>query len=162
MAVRAARRSRWWALVLTAITTCTATFPAALARKAQARLERLGVEVRTRQAVTAMRETGRAAPLLFRYVDKGNMAVVGRGFAILDAGAVKLSGLSAWLVWAFIHIAFLPAPGNRRRVWTQWLWSYCTRQQSSQLIVEPHESQGSVQLPSQSDGDKVHATAHPQ
>ena len=255
MAVRAARRSRWWALVLTAITTCTATFPAALARKAQARLERLGVEVRTRQAVTAIdevyavigderipcrtviwtagvtpspagtwlqsptdragrvrvqpdcsvpghpevfvigdtasleqdgkplpgvaqvamqqgrfvgnviatRETGRAAPPPFRYFDKGNMAVVGRGFAILDAGAVKLSGLSAWLVWAFIHIAFLPAPGNRWRVWTQWLWSYCTRQPSSQLIVEPRGGQASGQLPSQSaeEHGKEYETAHP-
>jgi len=112
--------------------------------------------------VIAKRETGRAAPPSFRYFDKGNMAVIGRGCAILDAGAVKLSGFPAWLAWAFIHIAFLPAPGNRRRVWTQWLWSYCTRQQSSQLIVEPRKSQVPGQLPSQSDGDKVHATAHPQ
>src|SRR6266567_425027 len=111
--------------------------------------------------VIAKRETGRAAPPPFRYADKGNMAVIGRGFAILNAGVVKLSGFPAWLVWACVHIAFLPALGNRRRVWTQWLWSYCTRQRSSQLIVEPRESQGSVQLPSQSDGDKVYATAHP-
>ena len=112
--------------------------------------------------VITQRETGRAAPPPFRYFDKGNMAVIGRGCAILDAGVVKLSGFPAWLVWACVHIAFLPALGNRRRVWTQWLWSYCTRQRSSQLIVEPRKSQGSVQLPSQSDGDKVYATAHPQ
>jgi NADH:quinone reductase (non-electrogenic) len=112
--------------------------------------------------VIAKRETGRAAPPPFRYIDKGNMAVIGRGFAILNAGTVKLSGFPAWLVWACVHIAFLPALGNRRRVWTQWLWSYCTRQRSSQLIVEPRKSQGSVQLPSQSDGDKVYETVHPQ
>jgi NADH dehydrogenase len=111
--------------------------------------------------VIAKRETGRAAPPPFRYVDKGNMAVIGRGFAILNAGAVKLSGFPAWLVWACIHIAFLPALGNRWRVWTQALWSYFTHQRSSQLIVEPRESQRSVQLPSQSAGDKVYDTAHP-
>jgi NADH dehydrogenase len=111
--------------------------------------------------VITQRETGRAAPPPFRYVDKGNMAVVGRGFAILHAGTVKLSGFPAWLVWAFIHIAFLPAPGNRRRVWTQWLWSYCTRQQSSQLIVEPRGGRMPGQLHSQSAGDKVYDTAHP-
>src|SRR5215813_9915856 len=110
--------------------------------------------------VIAKRETGRAAPPPFRYFDKGNMAVVGRGFAILNAGVVKLSGLPAWLVWAFIHIAFLPAPGNRWRVRAQWLWSYFTRQRSSQLIVEPRERQGAVQLHSQSAGDKVYETAH--
>ena len=69
------------------------------------------------------RETGRATLPPFRYVDKGNMAVIGRGFAILDAGYVKLHGFPAWLVWACVHIAFLPALGNRWRVWTQALWS---------------------------------------
>src|SRR5262249_12048070 len=69
--------------------------------------------------VIAKRETGRAAPPPFRYFDKGNMAVIGRGYAILDASLVKLSGFPAWLVWAFVHIAFLPALGNRWRVWTQ-------------------------------------------
>jgi NADH dehydrogenase FAD-containing subunit len=112
--------------------------------------------------VITRRETGHAAPPPFHYVDKGNMAVIGRGCAILDSGFVKLSGFPAWLAWACIHIVFLPAPGNRWRVWTQWLWSYCTRQQSLQLIVEPRESQRSVQLPSQSAGDKVFDTVHPQ
>ena len=111
--------------------------------------------------VIAKRVTGRAAPLSFRYFDKGNMAVIGRGYAILDASLVKLSGFPAWLVWAFVHIAFLPALGNRWRVWTQAVWSYFTHQRSSQLIVEPRESQRSVQLHSQSAGDKVYDTAHP-
>lgn len=112
--------------------------------------------------IITKRETGRAAPPPFRYVDKGNLAVIGRGFAILDAGFVTLSGFSAWLVWALVHIAFLPAPGNRRRVRTQWLWSYFTRQPSAQLIMEPRGGQVPVPLQSQSAGDKVYETAHPQ
>jgi len=98
-----------------------------------------------------------------RYIDKGNMAVIGRGFAILDAGVVKLSGFPAWLAWACIHIAFLPAPGNRWRVWTQALWSYFTRQRSSQLIVEPRGGQAPGQQHSQSarEHGKVYETAHP-
>jgi NADH dehydrogenase len=86
--------------------------------------------------VIANRETERPAPQPFRYFDKGNMAVIGRGFAILDSRLVKMSGLPAWLAWAFIHLLFLPAFGNRLRVWTQAIWSYFTRQKSSQLIVE--------------------------
>lgn len=86
--------------------------------------------------VISNRETGRPAPPPFRYFDKGNMAVIGRGFAILDSGFVKLSGIPAWLAWAFIHLIFLPAAGNRVRVWTQWVWSYLTFQRSSQLIIE--------------------------
>lgn len=87
--------------------------------------------------VIEKRETGRSAPLPFHYFDKGNMAVIGRGFAILDSRFAKMSGLLAWLAWAFIHILFLPALGNRLRVWTQAMWAYFTRQRSSQLIVEP-------------------------
>jgi NADH:ubiquinone reductase (H+-translocating) len=87
------------------------------------------------------RETRRPAPPPFRYFDKGNMAVIGRGFAIVDSRFAKMSGLPAWLAWAFIHILFLPAFGNRLRVWTQAMWSYFTRQRSSQLIVESRGKQ---------------------
>ena len=85
----------------------------------------------------ANRETGRSAPRPFRYIDKGNMAVIGRGYAVLDSRFAKMSGLPAWLAWAFVHLMFLPAAGNRIRVWTQAMWSYFTRRRSSQLIVEP-------------------------
>src|ERR1700745_2048775 len=47
--------------------------------------------------VIANRESGRLAPAPFRYVDKGNMAVIGRGFAILDSRFTSMSGLPAWL-----------------------------------------------------------------
>ena len=90
------------------------------------------------------RETGRSAPAPFRYFDKGNMAVIGRGFAILDSRIAKMSGLAAWLVWAFVHLTFLPAAGNRIRVWTQAMWSYFTRRRSSQLIVEPRSGEKQV------------------
>jgi len=80
---------------------------------------------------------GRPAPRPFRYFDKGNMAVIGRGYAVLDSRFAKMSGLPAWLIWASVHLMFLPAAGNRIRVWTQAIWSYFTRRRSSQLIVEP-------------------------
>jgi NADH dehydrogenase FAD-containing subunit len=77
----------------------------------------------------------------FRYFDRGNMAVIGRGFAVLDSRFATLSGLIAWMAWALVHLLFLPAGGNRIRVWTQWVWSYLTRQRSSQLIVEQSVAQ---------------------
>src|SRR5580704_2233628 len=87
--------------------------------------------------VISSRVSGRPSPPPFRYFDKGNMAVIGRGFAILDSRVIKMSGLPAWLAWATIHLLYLPAFGNRLRVWTQAMWSYVTHQRSSQLIVEP-------------------------
>ena len=102
--------------------------------------------------VIANRESGRLAPAPFRYVDKGNMAVIGRGFAILDSRFTTMSGLPAWLAWAFVHLLFLPAAGNRIRVWTQAMWCFLTHQRSSQLIVEPRCIQKLLAI----EGDMLH------
>jgi NADH:quinone reductase (non-electrogenic) len=87
----------------------------------------------------AGRVAGQPPPQPFRYFDKGNMAVIGRNFAILESGRVHLSGFIAWLAWASIHIAFLPQAGNRLMVFTQWAWSYVTKQGGARLILESRD-----------------------
>ena len=79
---------------------------------------------------------GGTPPRPFRYFDKGNMAVVGKNFAVMESGRIRLAGFTAWLVWAFIHLMFLPQLQNRRRVQNQWFWSYLTGQRSSRLVAE--------------------------
>jgi NADH dehydrogenase FAD-containing subunit len=74
----------------------------------------------------------------FRYFDKGNMAVVGKGYAVLQSGKVRLHGLIAWLAWAFIHITFLAQLSLRISVFLQWAWLFFTGQRGSRLIVEPY------------------------
>ena len=89
-------------------------------------------------ALIAARVGGNSPPPPpFQYRDRGSMAVVGKDFALLEAPGCKLSGRPAWLVWAFIHIAFLPRLQNRLRVGVQWLLSYFTGQRGSRLIAEP-------------------------
>jgi NADH dehydrogenase len=80
---------------------------------------------------------GRDGKRPFHYVDRGNMAVVGKNFAILESGFLRTSGFFTWLVWIFLHLMTLPQLQNRMRVQTQWLWSYFTGQRSSRLIPEP-------------------------
>jgi NADH dehydrogenase len=72
----------------------------------------------------------------FRYFDKGNMAVVGKNYAILESGRLRMSGFITWLVWVFLHLMSLPRLQNRLRVQSQWFWSYFTGQRSSRLIPE--------------------------
>ena len=84
---------------------------------------------------------GKAPRRSFRYFDKGNMAVVGKNFAVLERGRIRLSGFMTWLVWVFIHVMFLPQLQNRLRVQRQWLWSYWTGQRGSRLISEPPRGQ---------------------
>jgi NADH dehydrogenase len=80
---------------------------------------------------------GRKVKRPFRYFDKGNMAVVGMNYAVLERGWLRTGGFLTWLVWAFVHILALPQLQNRLRVQRQWLWSYFTGQRSSRLIPEP-------------------------
>ena len=84
------------------------------------------------------RVTGGSPPAPFSYFDKGNMAVVGKGFAVLQSGKVQVSGFGAWLAWAFIHLQFLATSSLRWSVFLQWVWSYVTGQRGSRLIVKYH------------------------
>jgi hypothetical protein len=59
-----------------------------------------------------------------------------RGFAILQAGRVRLSGLGAWLAWTGIHIQFLPTTSLRLSVLLQWIWSFVTGQTGVRIIVD--------------------------
>jgi NADH dehydrogenase len=79
---------------------------------------------------------GREVKRPFHYFDKGNMAVVGKNYAVLERGSLRTGGFPTWLVWAFVHILSLPQLQNRLRVQRQWLWSYFTGQRSSRLIPE--------------------------
>ena len=81
------------------------------------------------------RVTGGLPPGPFSYFDKGNMAVVGKGFAVLQSGKVQVSGFVAWLAWAFVHLQFLATSSLRLTVFLQWIWTYCTGQRGSRLIV---------------------------
>ena len=87
------------------------------------------------------RLTGGSPPGPFSYFDKGNMAVVGKGFAVLQSGKVQVSGFGAWMTWAFVHLQFLATSSLRLTVFLQWLWSYVTGQRGSRLIVNHHASE---------------------
>jgi NADH dehydrogenase len=71
----------------------------------------------------------------FHYHDKGNVATVGRSFAIVDLGRVKLSGFLAWVLWMAIHIFYLIGFRNRLLVMLEWAWAYFTFQRGARLIT---------------------------
>jgi len=81
------------------------------------------------------RLAGSPPPPPFRYFDKGNLAVVGKGFAVLQSGKLQISGFTAWLAWAAVHLQFLAQSSLRVSVFMQWVWTYLTGQRGSRLIV---------------------------
>ena len=77
---------------------------------------------------------GRTLPP-FRYIDKGNLAVIGRNAAVADFGKIKFSGFIAWLIWVFVHIRYLIEYDNKVLVLIQWAWNYFTRKRGARLIT---------------------------
>jgi NADH:quinone reductase (non-electrogenic) len=71
----------------------------------------------------------------FKFVDKGQMATIGRSKAILEVGALKMKGFSAWMAWLVVHIYYLTGFKNRFFVVVQWAWSYISFRRGARLIV---------------------------
>jgi NADH dehydrogenase len=71
----------------------------------------------------------------FRYFDKGVMATIGKARAVAQIKGLNISGLFAWLMWSFIHIAYLISFRNRFRVMIEWIWYYFTKKHGTRLIV---------------------------
>lgn len=78
----------------------------------------------------------------FRYIDYGNLATVGRKAAVVDLGvpligAVRFSGIPAWLFWLFAHIYFLIGFRNRLNVMLDWAWAYFTHERAARVVAQP-------------------------
>jgi NADH dehydrogenase len=71
----------------------------------------------------------------FKYLDKGQLAVIGRGHGVADIGPVHIGGLLAWLAWIFIHILYLIGFANRIVVMFRWALSYVTFERGARLIT---------------------------
>jgi NADH dehydrogenase len=87
------------------------------------------------------RLVGAKDPGNFRYVNKGNMATIGRAQAVVELPFPKINfgGYLAWLAWLFVHINYLIMFQNRLLVMLQWSWTYFTRNRSALLITHPRE-----------------------
>jgi NADH:ubiquinone reductase (H+-translocating) len=70
----------------------------------------------------------------FWYWDKGNMAIVGRTFAVADLKHVCFSGFMAWLLWLGVHIYFLIGFANRLLVMLQWGISFVTKRRGVRIL----------------------------
>lgn len=71
----------------------------------------------------------------FRYVDKGNLATVGRSYAVVSIKGLGLTGLLAWVLWLVIHIYYLIGFRNRLITLFQWAWTYFTFNRGARLIT---------------------------
>ncbi len=73
-------------------------------------------------------------PKPFRYLDKGNLATIGRLRAVADVKGLHLSGWFAWVTWLAIHLWYLIGFENRLLVLTRWAFSFATHGRGARLI----------------------------
>ncbi len=81
----------------------------------------------------------------FLYVNKGEMATIGRNKAVAVFGRRwAITGRLAWFLWLFVHIMYLVGFRNRISVLLQWAYAYLTFQRGVRLVTEsaPHRATG--------------------
>lgn len=85
-----------------------------------------------------LRDINEEKRLEFHYIDKGQLATIGRKKAIVEIGPVKMSGFWAWLMWLFVHIYFLIGFKNKMFVLLQWTYSYFSFRKGARLIINKY------------------------
>jgi NADH dehydrogenase len=71
----------------------------------------------------------------FRYLDKGNLATIGKAKAVADLHGIELTGFIAWVTWLFVHLFYLIGVQNRLVVFTHWTASFLNDGRSARLIA---------------------------
>ena len=73
----------------------------------------------------------------FKYKDKGTMAVIGRGAAVVQMLRGKtMKGKSAQLAWGTVHLALLPTNEARAKAVVDWSGAAFTHQRSGRITVD--------------------------
>jgi NADH dehydrogenase len=71
-----------------------------------------------------IRDGGTGASTPFRYLDKGALAVIGRGHAICEIRGLKLHGWPAFFTYLLVHLYYLGGEGKRLRIVSDWVTTY--------------------------------------
>src|SRR5256884_1547261 len=79
--------------------------------------------------------SGQPKQKAFPHFDKGNLAVIGRAAAVANIFGVHVSGLTAWLVWALIHLTYIVQFQSRLLVFIQWAIQDLTFSRGARLIT---------------------------
>jgi NADH dehydrogenase len=76
----------------------------------------------------------------FRYHDKGTMATIGRGAAVVQTrGGRTMKGRTAWLAWGAVHLALLSTGEDRAKAAVDWTWAGFSHERSGRIHVRTDE-----------------------
>jgi len=79
----------------------------------------------------------------FKYLDKGTMAQIGRGAAVVELpGGQTMTGTVAWLAWLGVHLALLSGAEEKISTFADWGWSILTKKSGKRIILSDQDLAG--------------------
>ena len=76
----------------------------------------------------------------FKYLDKGTMATIGRGAAVIQMPRGRtMTGKTAALAWGSVHLALLSTGEDRAKAMVEWTWSGFSHERSARISVRTDE-----------------------
>jgi len=75
------------------------------------------------------------------------MATVGRNYAVVQLGRIRVAGFVGWLMWLFVHLTYIITFRSKAVVLINWAWNYVFYDRPVRLITEGSEDRAVEQQP---------------
>jgi NADH:quinone reductase (non-electrogenic) len=76
-------------------------------------------------------------PKPFEYTDKGTMATIGRGAAVVEFRRGRtMTGHAAWLAWLGVHLMLLSGGEEKTLTFLDWGWNIMANNRGKRIVVE--------------------------
>jgi NADH dehydrogenase len=73
----------------------------------------------------------------FEYEDKGTMATIGHGAAVIEFhGGRTMKGRAAWLAWGAVHLMLLSTGEDRAKAVVDWTWTGYHHERATRIVVD--------------------------
>ena len=91
-----------------------------------------------RFAARVIRDRARGAvpATTFTYHDKGSIAVIARFRAVAHLRHVRVSGVTAWLLWLGVHLVTLMGFGRRMSVALRWAYAFTLARRPERVVTQ--------------------------
>ncbi len=81
----------------------------------------------------------------FEYMDKGTMAAIGRGAAVVQMpGHGSMTGHAAWLAWLGVHVALLAGGEEKSSTIVDWGWNILTQKRGKRIMLTDEDFEAAI------------------
>jgi NADH dehydrogenase len=103
-------------------------------RKTHPQLGSVALQSGSWAARTIVADLERKTAKPFSYLDKGTMAMIGRGAAVAQVKGVELHGKIAFAAWLGVHAALMTGGSNRVSAFKSWAIDFFGKERAPQAL----------------------------